>query len=87
MAGKSMAPGGGGRFAAMVASGKSPALAAFIGRKKYGNQKMAAFSAQGRKRAAKKRHKRRRGGGMLAQAALRGAPFGGKQAPPFGKQG
>lgn len=46
-----MAPGGGGRFAAMVASGKSPALAAYIGRKKYGAKKMARFSAQGRHRA------------------------------------
>ena len=53
--GKSMKPGGGGRFAKMVASGKSPALAAFIGRKKYGAKKMASFSAQGRKRAAKKK--------------------------------
>jgi hypothetical protein len=50
--GKSMKPGGGGRFAAMVASGKSPALAAYIGRKKYGAKKMAKFSAQGRKRAS-----------------------------------
>ncbi len=51
--GKSMKPGGGGRFAAMVASGKSPALAAYIGRKKYGAKKMAKFSAMGRKRANK----------------------------------
>lgn len=51
MAGKSMAPGGGGRFAAMVASGKSPALAAYIGRRKYGPEKMAEFSAQGRRRS------------------------------------
>jgi hypothetical protein len=51
--GKSMKPGGGGRFAAMVASGKSPALAAYIGRKKYGTKKMAKFSAKGRTRAAK----------------------------------
>ena len=41
--GKSMKPGGGGRFAKMVASGKSPALAAYIGRKKYGAKKMASF--------------------------------------------
>jgi len=52
--GKSMKPGGGGRFAKMVASGKSPALAAYIGRKKYGAKKMASFSAQGKKRAGKK---------------------------------
>jgi hypothetical protein len=51
MAKKSMAPGGGGRFAAMVASGKSPALAAYIGRKKYGAAKMKSFAAAGRKRA------------------------------------
>jgi len=51
MAGKSMEPGGGGRFAAMVKSGKSPALAAYIGRKKYGNKRMAHFSARGRARA------------------------------------
>jgi hypothetical protein len=52
--GKSMKPGGGGRFAKMVASGKSPALAAYIGRKKYGAKKMASFSAQGKRRAGKK---------------------------------
>lgn len=52
--GKSMKPGGGGRFAAMVASGMSPALVASIGRKKYGSKKMAQFSAQGRKRARAK---------------------------------
>lgn len=45
-----MSPGGGGRFAAMVASGKSPALAAFIGRKKYGKAKFAAMAAHGKKR-------------------------------------
>lgn len=49
--GKSMAPGGGGRFAAMVASGKSPALAASIGRKKYGAKKMEEFAEKGKKRA------------------------------------
>jgi len=49
-----MKPGGGGRFAKMVASGKSPALAAYIGRKKYGAKKMASFSAQGKKKAGKK---------------------------------
>jgi hypothetical protein len=49
---KSMAPGGGGRFAAMVASGKSPALAAYIGRKKYGKKKFQHFAAEGRSRAA-----------------------------------
>lgn len=49
--GKSLRPGGGGRFARMVASGKSPALAAYIGRGKYGKSGMAKLSAMGRKRA------------------------------------
>jgi hypothetical protein len=40
--------GQGGRFAAMVASGKSPALAAWIGRKKYGEKRYARMSAAGR---------------------------------------
>lgn len=52
---KSMKPGGGGRFAAMVASGKSPALAAFLGRKKYGKKKFQSFAAKGKKRAGKKK--------------------------------
>lgn len=51
--GKSNKAGGGGRFAQMVASGKTPALAAFIGRKKYGTKKMAKFSAKGRARKVK----------------------------------
>ena len=45
-----MRPGGGGRFAAMVASGKSPALAAWIGRRKYGASQMSRWAAKGRKR-------------------------------------
>lgn len=61
--GKSMRPGGGGQFAKMVDAlkreGKSAAsakaIAASVGRKKYGKAKMAKWSAQGRKRAAKKR--------------------------------
>jgi hypothetical protein len=51
-----MKPGGGGRFAAMVASGNSPALAAFIGRRKYGAKGMAKMAAHGRERAAEHRH-------------------------------
>ncbi len=47
---KSMEPGGGGRFQKMVASGKSPALAAYIGRKKWGDKKMSEFSRKGRSR-------------------------------------
>lgn len=46
--------GSGGRFRALVASGKSPALAAYIGRKKYGSAKMAKLAAKGRKRKRKK---------------------------------
>lgn len=41
--------GQGGRFAAMVASGKSPALAAYIGRKKYGKKKFQKMAAKGRR--------------------------------------
>lgn len=55
---KSMKPGGGGRFAALkskLAHRKGVtnpgALAAAIGRKKYGKKKMGAWSAKGRKRA------------------------------------
>lgn len=40
--------GGGGRFKQMVASGKSPALAAFIGRKMYGKKKMAKMAVKGK---------------------------------------
>jgi hypothetical protein len=47
--------GSGARFKALVASGKSPALAAWIGRRKHGRAKMAALSAAGRKRAAARR--------------------------------
>jgi hypothetical protein len=53
--GKSMKPGGGGRFAAMVAAGVPPGAAANAGRKKYGEAKMAKWSAQGRKRAKKEK--------------------------------
>lgn len=60
--GKSMRPGGGGRFAKMVAgiekSGKSAdrakAIAAAAGRKKYGKAQMSKWSRAGRKRAQKK---------------------------------
>ena len=43
--------GQGGRFAAMEKKVGSPALAAFIGRKKYGAKKMAAMAAKGKKQA------------------------------------
>ena len=56
--GKSMKPGGGGRFEKLkdkiTKEGKSPeaaaAIAATIGRKKYGAEKMATWSSQGKKR-------------------------------------
>lgn len=56
--GKSMAPGGGGRFAKLTDEfellGKSPqsakALAAGIGRKKYGKTKMHKMALRGRER-------------------------------------
>jgi hypothetical protein len=58
---KSMKPGGGARFAALKAKlarrgdVKDPAaVAAAIGRKKYGAAKMAKFAAAGRARARAK---------------------------------
>ena len=61
MAGKSMKPGGGGRFAAVVRgverSGKSPAaakaVAAAAGRAKYGAARMEKMAAAGKRRATK----------------------------------
>lgn len=60
MPGKSMKPGGGGRFAKMEKSLKGKvenpaAVAAAIGRKKYGKEKFQQMAAKGRKRAAKKK--------------------------------
>ena len=59
--GKSMKLGGGGRFAALKkklqGQGKSAdsaaAISAHIGMMKYGQKKMTAMAAKGRKRAAK----------------------------------
>lgn len=56
--GKSMKPGGGGRFAAMVnelkgkgkSEASSAAIAASVGRKKYGKNKFQAMAAAGKKR-------------------------------------
>jgi hypothetical protein len=50
--GKSNKLGGGGRFAQMESSGKSPALAAFIGKKLYGKKKMTKMATKGKKKAA-----------------------------------
>lgn len=57
---KSMKPGGGGRYQKLVkklaAQGADDprALAASIGRKKYGKAKFQKMAAQGRKRSSKK---------------------------------
>jgi hypothetical protein len=53
--GKSNKLGGGGRFAQLRARGISPALAAHIGRKKYGAKRFAKMAAAGRKRAARRK--------------------------------
>lgn len=59
-AGKSTKLGGGGRFAMVVAAAKKggatnpAAVAASIGRKKFGAKKFTALAVAGRKRAAKK---------------------------------
>lgn len=52
--GKSNKLGGGGRFAQLEAQGKSPALAAYIGRKSLGAKKFNHLAALGRARAGKK---------------------------------
>jgi hypothetical protein len=52
--------GSGKRFKALTDSGMSPALAAHIGRKKYGKKKMAKMAAAGSKRAAAKRLKNKK---------------------------
>ncbi len=41
--------GSGGRFKAMVKKGMSPALVAYIGRKKYGKAKFQALAKGGKK--------------------------------------
>ena len=59
--GKSTRPGGGGRFARLVDSlerkgmseERAKAIAASIGRKKYGSKRMAEMAAAGRKRSSK----------------------------------
>lgn len=57
---KSMKPGGGGRFAKLKSKlarkgVRNPgAVAAAIGRKKYGKKKFQAMAVKGRKRAAKR---------------------------------
>ncbi len=63
--GKSMRLGGGGQFAKMVdaikKSGKSEkaakAIAASVGRKKYGKKRFAKMASTGRKRSSRKKSK------------------------------
>jgi hypothetical protein len=45
---KSTKPGGGGRFENCVASGKSKALCASIGRAKFGKKKFANMAKKGK---------------------------------------
>lgn len=47
--------GSGKRFAALATKVGSPALAAYIGRKKFGDAKMAKLSAHGRSMAELKK--------------------------------
>jgi hypothetical protein len=59
--GKSLKPGGGGRFAKLVdrlkargySAQRARAIAATIGRKKYGAKRMAQWAAAGRRRSRK----------------------------------
>jgi hypothetical protein len=59
--GKSLKPGGGGRFARLVdklrargySEKRARAIAAAVGRRKYGAKKMAQWAAAGRKRSRK----------------------------------
>ena len=60
MAKKSMKPGGGGRFQKLVSKLKGKvknpkAVAAAIGRKKYGKAKFQKMAAKGRKRVTGKK--------------------------------
>jgi len=50
--GKSMAIGGGGRFE-KLAGQRGAALAAYLGRKKYGKERFQEMAAAGKKRAEK----------------------------------
>ena len=55
---KSMAPGGGGRFEKMKKKVGSSALAAYIGRKKYGKAKFQKMASEGKKKAPNKKAKK-----------------------------
>jgi hypothetical protein len=60
--GKSLQPGGGGRFARLVdqlrargySAQRARAVAASIGRRKYGSKQMAQWAAAGRKRSRRR---------------------------------
>lgn len=47
--GKSNKLGGGGRFKQMTDSGVSPALSAWVARRKYGSKALSKMAANGRK--------------------------------------
>jgi len=57
MAKKKPKLGSGARFKALTKSGMSPALAAHIGRKKFGKTKFQKMAATGRRRKARARRK------------------------------
>ena len=58
MAGRKGKLGSGSRFRALAKKTGSAALAAWIGRRKYGKKKFAALGRKGRKRRSGKRRKR-----------------------------
>lgn len=65
--GKSLKPGGGGRFAKMVDKLKGKvsnpkAVAAVVGRKSLGKTKMQKFAAAGKRRASMKKQSLMKGG-------------------------
>lgn len=49
--------GGGGRFRQLEAQGKSPALAAYIGRKDFGKKEFQHLAAKGRTKALERKKK------------------------------
>ena len=56
---KSMALGGGGRFAKLAKKTGSKRLAAWIGRKKHGKKKFQELAAKGRRRKSSTKRKRK----------------------------
>lgn len=52
--------GSGGRFRALTRKGMSRALAAYIGRRKYGKARFQRLASAGRRRASRSRGRSRR---------------------------